>query len=337
MSIHVIKPGMFTTIQDKGRKGYQKYGVLTSGGMDPLSLRIANILTGNEENEAVLEITLMGPGPVLTCQKDELIGLTGADVEIDIDGEPAPLWKPLFVRSGSTITFGPCKRGCRAYLAVAGGFDVEPVMQSKSTYVRAGIGGLNGRPLEKGDVLSSGKPSIVADRLSDRLKSEVKQAAYSAPDWTVSHTHFLPLRKSPVIRVLPGRHLSFFQEISQHTFFEQPYQVTPQSDRMGCRLKGEPVHLKEKLELISEAVAFGSIQIPPDGQPIILLADRQTTGGYPRIGEVATVDLPLIAQAMPGANLYFKRIHHQDAEQALFKQEAELKELAARIKLEAFV
>lgn len=149
---------------------------------------------------------------MLTCQKDELIAVTGADVEIDIDGEPAPLWKPLFVRSGSTITFGPCKRGCRAYLAVAGGFDVEPVMQSKSTYVRAGIGGLNGRPLEKGDVLSIGKPSIVADRLSDRLKSEVKQAAYSAPDWTVSHTHFLPLRKSPVIRVLPGRHLSFFKK-----------------------------------------------------------------------------------------------------------------------------
>ncbi|AVM22729.1 biotin-dependent carboxyltransferase family protein [Bacillus pumilus] len=338
MSIHVIKPGMFTTIQDKGRKGYQKYGVLTSGGMDLLSLRMSNILTGNEESEAVLEITLMGPGPVLTCQRDELIAVTGADVEIDIDGEPAPLWKPLFVRSGSTITFGPCKRGCRAYLAVAGGFDVEPVMQSKSTYVRAGIGGRNGRPLEKGDVLSNGKPSIVADRLCHRLKkSNVKQAAFSAPDWTVSHAHFLPLRKSPVIRVLAGRHLSFFQETSQTAFFEQPYQVTPQSDRMGCRLKGEPVHLKEKLELISEAVAFGSIQIPPNGQPIILLADRQTTGGYPRIGEVATVDLPLIAQAMPGANLYFKQIDHQAAEQALFKQEAELRELAARIKLEAFV
>ena len=110
LSMHVIKPGMFTTIQDKGRIGYQKYGVLTSGGMDPLSLRIANILTGNQENEAVLEITLMGPGPVLTCQKDQLIAVTGADVEIEIDGEQAPLWKPLFIRAGSTITFGPCKR-----------------------------------------------------------------------------------------------------------------------------------------------------------------------------------------------------------------------------------
>ncbi|WP_415316188.1 biotin-dependent carboxyltransferase family protein [Bacillus safensis] len=336
MSIHVIKPGIYTTIQDKGRQGYQKYGVLTSGGMDPLSLRIANILTGNQENEAVLEVTLMGPGPVLTCEKDQLIAVTGADVEIDIDGERAPLWKPLFVRSGSTITFGLCKRGCRVYLAVAGGFDVEPVMQSKSTYVRAGIGGLKGRPLEKGDVLPVGEPSLVADHLFDRLKNKVKQAGYGAPDWTVSHDHFLPLRKSPVIRVLAGRYLSHFQETSQTAFFEQPYQVTPQSDRMGCRLKGEPVHLKEKLELISEAVAFGSIQIPPDGQPIILLADRQTTGGYPRIGEVATVDLPLIAQAMPGAKLYFEQIDHRDAEQALFKQEAELRELAARIKLEAF-
>ncbi|MDR0126999.1 biotin-dependent carboxyltransferase family protein [Bacillus zhangzhouensis] len=336
MSIHVIKPGMFTTIQDKGRKGYQKYGVLTSGGMDPLSLRIANILTGNQENEAVLEITLMGPGPVLTCQKDQLIAVTGADVEIDIDGEPAPLWKPLFIRAGSTITFGPCKRGCRSYLAMAGGFDVEPVMQSKSTYVRAGIGGLKGRLLEKGDDLTIGEPSPIAVSLFHLLKSKEKQVRYSAPDWTVSHAHFLPLRKSPVIRVLGGRHLSYFQEESQTAFFEQPYQVTPQSDRMGCRLKGEPIRLKQKLELISEAVAFGSVQIPPDGQPIILLADRQTTGGYPRIGEVATVDLPLIAQAMPGANLYFKQIDHHEAEQALFKQEAKLRELTARVKLEAF-
>lgn len=332
MSIHVIKPGMFTTIQDKGRIGYQKYGVLTSGGMDPLSLRIANILTGNQENEAVLEITLMGPGPVLTCQKDQLIAVTGADVEVEIDGEQVPLWKPLFIRAGSTITFGPCKRGCRSYLAVAGGFDVEPVMKSKSTYVRAKIGGVEGRPLEKGDVLPIGEPSPLAVSLVHMLKSKGERA----PDWTVNHAHFLPLGKSPVIRVLEGRHLSHFQEESQQAFFERSYQVTPQSDRMGCRLKGEPIRLKQKLELISEAVAFGSIQIPPDGQPIILLADRQTTGGYPRIGEVATVDLPLIAQAMPGANLTFQQIDRQEAEQALFTQEAEMKDLTARLKLEAF-
>lgn len=336
MSIHVVKPGMFTTIQDKGRKGYQKYGVLTSGGMDPLSLRIANILTGNQENEAVLEITLMGPGPVFTSQKDQLVAVTGADVEIDIDGEQAPLWKPLFIRAGSTITFGPCKRGCRSYLAAAGGFDVEPVMQSKSTYVRARIGGLEGRPLEKGDVLPVGEPSPLASSLFQMLKSKVTRGAYSAPDWTVNHAHFLPLRKSPVIRVLAGRHLCDFQKESQQAFFERPYQVTPQSDRMGCRLKGEPIRLKQKLELISEAVAFGSIQIPPDGQPIILLADRQTTGGYPRIGEVATVDLPLIAQAMPGANLTFQQIDRQEAEQALFSQEADMKELTTRLNLETF-
>ncbi|MEI4789660.1 biotin-dependent carboxyltransferase family protein [Bacillus sp. FJAT-53060] len=336
MSIQVIKPGMFTTIQDNGRKGYQKYGVLTSGGMDQLSLRIANILTGNQENEAVLEITLMGPGPVFKCQKDQLIAVTGADVEIDIDGDQAPLWKPLFIRSGSTITFGPCMRGCRSYLAVAGGFDVEPVMQSKSTYVRAGIGGLKGRLLEKDDVLTIGEPSSLATSLLHMLKSKEKYARYSAPDWTVNHTHFLPLRKSQVIRVLAGRYLSYFQEESQKAFFKQPYQVTPQSDRMGCRLKGEPIRLKQKLELISEAVAFGSVQIPPDGQPIILLADRQTTGGYPRMGEVATVDLPLIAQSMPGENLYFQQIDRQEAEQALFHQEEEVRELTARIKLEAF-
>ncbi|WP_353853792.1 biotin-dependent carboxyltransferase family protein [Bacillus sp. Bos-x628] len=336
MSIQVIKPGMFTTIQDTGRKGYQKYGVLTSGGMDQLSLRIANMLTGNQENEATLEITLMGSGPVFTCQKDQLIAVTGADVEIDINGEPAPLWKPLFIRSGSTITFGPCKRGCRSYLAVAGGFDVEPVMESKSTYVRAGIGGLKGRPLEKGDVLTIGEPSSLAISLFNMLKSKETYARYSAPNWTVNHSHFLPLRKSPVIRVLEGRHFPQFQEASRRVFFEQPFQVTPQSDRMGCRLKGEPIRLKQKLELISEAVAFGSVQIPPDGQPIILLADRQTTGGYPRIGEVATVDLHLIAQAMPGATLHFQQIDRHEAEKALFNQEEELRELTARIKLEAF-
>ncbi|MDM5296961.1 biotin-dependent carboxyltransferase family protein [Bacillus pumilus] len=336
MSIQVIKPGMFTTIQDKGRIGYQKYGVLTSGGMDQLSLRVANLLAGNQESEAALEISLMGPGPVFTCQTDQLIAVTGADVEVDIDGESAPLWKPLFIPSGSAISFGPCKRGCRSYLAVAGGFDIKPVMQSKSTYVRAEIGGLKGRPLAKGDVLPVGKPSRLACGLTKMLTTKVRNRGYGAPDWTVNHAHFLPLHKSPVIRIVAGRHMAHFQEESQQAFFEQPFQVTPQSDRMGCRLKGEPIRLKKKLELMSEAVACGSVQIPPDGQPIILLADRQTTGGYPRMGEVATVDVPLIAQAMPGANLHFQRIDRQEAERALVKQEEELRELTARIKLEAF-
>ncbi|MFS0655907.1 biotin-dependent carboxyltransferase family protein [Bacillus sp. 179-C3.3 HS] len=337
MSLHVVKPGMFTTIQDQGRRGYQKYGVLTSGGMDQLSLRIANILTGNDEGEAVLEITLMGTGPVFTSQTDQLIAVTGADVKVDIDGESAPLWKPLFIRSGSTITFGLCKRGCRAYLAVAGGIDVEPVMKSKSTYVRAEIGGLKGRPLEKGDELTIGKPSSIANGLCNMLKRKKKQTRYHAPDWTVNHSHFLPLWESPVIRVLAGKQMPLFREDSQRAFFSQPFQVTPQSDRMGCRLKGESIRLKEKRELISEAVAFGSIQIPPDGQPIILLADRQTTGGYPRIGEVATVDLPLIAQAMPGASLHFQLVEHHEAVQALIMQEEGLRELTARVKWEAFV
>ncbi|MGE6632054.1 biotin-dependent carboxyltransferase family protein [Bacillus sp. NPDC077027] len=334
MSIHVIKPGIFTTIQDKGRTGYQKYGVLTSGAMDPISRRVANLLTGNHQDEAVLEITLVGPGPAFTFEEDHVIAITGAEVTLEIDGQPAPLWKPIFVRAGSMLSFGPCKLGCRAYLAVAGGFNVLTVMNSKSTYVRAGIGGYKGRSLQKGDILQVGHPSILSHKMARKRSQKTKNTSFATPDWTVSHYSFLPLRKSPVIRVLPGRHFPYVEPSSQVAFFESEFQVTPQSDRMGCRLKGEPIRFKQNLELISEAVAFGSIQIPPDGQPIILLADRQTTGGYPRIGEIASVDLPLIAQARLGATIQFQRIDRHEAEEAIFTQEEQIRKLVARLKIE---
>lgn len=334
MSMKVLKPGLLTTVQDTGRTGYQKYGVLASGAMDTVSLRIANMLIGNSETEAGLEITLMGPGPSLYFSQPALIAVTGADFTLRINEEEAPLWKPVFVQENSTVTFGPCKLGCRAYLAAAGGFDVPAVMESKSTYVRAGIGGFHGRALQKEDELPIGEMTALSKKIAAKLSTEPDQNGFSAPNWRVSKYRFLPLKKNPVIRVVEGKQFADFSDKSKDRFYEEPFRVTPQSDRMGYRLKGEPLELKQPLEMVSEAVSFGTVQVPPDGNPIILLADRQTTGGYPRIAHIIAADLPAASQIMPGEQIHFQAVPLQEAEALVIKREKHMKELQTRIKME---
>ncbi|WP_156476329.1 biotin-dependent carboxyltransferase family protein [Bacillus nakamurai] len=330
----VLKPGLLTTIQDTGRTGYQKYGVLGSGAMDTVSLRIANMLAGNEETEAGLEITLMGPGPSFEMTESRVIAVTGAEFALHINGEPAPLWKPVFVKENSTISFGPCKLGSRAYLAVAGGFCVPAVMESKSTYVRAGIGGFHGRALQKDDELPLGSMTQLSKTIAARLSGSAGQNGFSAPDWAVSRRGFLPLKKNPAIRVLEGSQYNAFTEEAKTRFYHEPFKVTPQSDRMGYRLKGEPLELQEPLEMVSEAVTFGTVQVPPDGNPIILLADRQTTGGYPRIAHIISADLPLVSQTMPGEYITFRPVSREEAEMLILHREEQMKELKVRIKME---
>ncbi|MFJ9290522.1 5-oxoprolinase subunit C family protein [Bacillus halotolerans] len=330
----VLKPGLLTTVQDIGRTGYQKYGVLASGAMDTVSLRIANLLIGNSEKEAGLEITLMGPGPSLFVSEPMLIAVTGADFTLRVNDEEAPLWKPVLVKGNSTVTFGPCKLGSRAYLATAGGFNVPAVMESKSTYVRAGIGGFHGRALQKEDELPIGEMSSLSKTIVSHLSQHLGQRGFAAPNWSVSRYRFLPLKKNPVIRVLEGKQFSFFTEESKTRFYEETFRVTPQSDRMGYRLKGEPLELKAPLEMVSEAVTFGTVQVPPDGNPIILLADRQTTGGYPRIAHIISADLPIASQIMPGEHVQFEPVSLQEAEAIFIEREAHLKELKTRMKME---
>lgn len=319
--LKIIKSGLQTTVQDLGRFGFQKYGVIASGAMDSFAHRIANLLTGNEENAASLEITLVGP--VIQFEKDLFIALCGGDLSPKIDGEDVRMWRLLAVRKGSTLNFGQPRIGARCYLAVAGGIDVPEVMNSKSTYLRAEIGGFQGRSLKAGDQILTGP---IAPELQNALSNSTKGDF----DWQIPPARYF---EEPVVRMIKGRQFDLFSKDSKERIFTDSFTVSSHSDRMGYRLEGPGLALKNKAELISEAVAFGSIQVPADGNPIVLLADRQTTGGYPKIGQVASVDLPLISQLKPGERLRFKEISLEDAQQLFIEQEQQIRQLKIGIQL----
>ncbi|MCR8938454.1 biotin-dependent carboxyltransferase family protein [Brevibacillus laterosporus] len=336
MSIRVIKPGLLTLIQDQGRFGFRKYGVVTSEAMDPMALRIANMLVGNAEQLATLEMTLTGAE--LAFEHDSLIAITGADLSFTINGERLPMWRPIFVRSGTVVKGGGCRTGCRAYLAIAGGIEVEQVLGSRSTYARAGMGGYQGRSLQAGDYISVGEPANVTraflEKWYNKLAKQTSLRSWTSVDWSVSADCLATYRRNPQVRISRGTHFSLFTSESQQNLFQSPYKITPQSDRMGYRLQGAMLDLVEPIELLSEAVAFGTIQVPAEGYPIILLADRQTTGGYPRIGQVATVDLPILAQMKPGEEIMFTEIERDESEKLLMEREQFFIELQQGILLQ---
>ncbi|WP_264476600.1 5-oxoprolinase subunit C family protein [Jeotgalibacillus aurantiacus] len=316
--IKVIEAGLLSSIQDNGRTGYQESGVIQSGVMDTFTLRIANTLVGNNESEGVLELTLTGP--TLEFTEDHLIALCGADFSAEIDGAPAPLWRPVVVKKGSTLHMRFSKTGCRGVIAVAGGFDVPDVFGSKSTYLRAGIGGFKGRALDKEDVLPIGDPGKESE-------ATFKRAEESPFTWSVSGAYTESVYSPEFIRVMPGLQFDEFTEESKRTFTNSTYKLSKQSDRMGFRMEGEPLERTTDEDILSEGVAFGTIQVPSDGQPIILLADRQTLGGYPKIGQVASVDLPALIQKKPGESVRFKWITVKEAQLLFKKREQEWQEL----------
>lgn len=312
--ITVLKPGLLTTIQDLGRFGFQKYGVIASGAMDQLSHRISNILVGNNECEATIEMTLLGP--TLQFDKDCVIAICGADFTPSLNGNAISMWRPISVSKGSVLTLGSAKKGCRAYLSVSGGFSIPEVMNSKSTYLRGNIGGLNGKALQTNDQLILSESPI-----NIRVHNNWRPTTKIVPNLEINKT----------IRVIKGRQFHSFSEESQHDFLTKQFEVTTNSDRMGYRLKGPELTMKKKEEMISEAVSFGTIQVPSEGNPIVLLADRQTTGGYPKIAQVATVDLPHLAQTKPGDKLSFIEISHKEAQRLYLKREFKLKILKKAI------
>lgn len=312
----IRKGGLQTTVQDLGRTGFQKYGVVVSGAMDPYALRLANLLVGNAENAAALEITVMGP--TIHFEEDYIISICGGDLSAEIDGKAAGLWRPVTVTKGQTLTFGEPRIGSRCYVAIAGGIDVPELMNSRSTYLRAMLGGYQGRALKNGDQLTIGQTS--ADQKMN----------------TIDHSWFVPAllySSEPVIRVTAGHQFELFTEESRERFFAESFSVNTQSDRMGYRLNGPSLALSETKEMLSEAVVFGSIQVPADGNPIVLMADRQTAGGYPKIAEVITVDLPLISQLKPGDRLRFKKVGIEEAQALLRLQEKKINCLKRAIEL----
>ncbi|ARK25525.1 KipI antagonist [Sporosarcina sp. P37] len=322
MSVNVLNPGLLTTVQDIGRTGSQKFGVLVSGAMDSYSMRIANLLVGNDEREGVLEITLFGTG--LQFDEDTLIAITGGDLQTTVDGIHVPNWRPLLIRKGSVLKFGFSIEGCRAYLAIAGGIDIPVVMGSKSTYLVAGIGGFNGRALQQNDTLSFGELT----ESNERVWTSIEKLGGTA-DWAVPYHPFISLESVQTIRIIKGTEYERFNDTSKKRLVTQPYVVTPQSNRMGLRLEGSELALIEKLELLSEGVTFGTVQIPPNGKPIILMADRQTAGGYPKIAQVITADLGSLSQVKPNSKLHFQLITHAEAERELIAKE----ELVNQIKI----
>lgn len=232
--IKIIKPGLLTTIQDLGRYGFQKFGVIVSGVMDSLSHRIANLLVGNEENAPTLEITMVGP--VIEFERDTLISICGGDLSPSIDGKFVPLWRPVLVKKGSQLRFGQCKTGCRSYLAVAGGFDVPRVMGSTSTYLRAGIGGFKGRPLKTGDELKLSPPNNRSVQMIHDFSTKIGDQKFVATKWSVS-AGFIPIsNKIPSIRVIKGRQYQLFSKESQKSFFREPFEITIIKDHdVSCR------------------------------------------------------------------------------------------------------
>ena len=323
--ISVLKSGLMTSIQDLGRNGHQKHGVIVSGAMDPDAHKIANLLIGNDSNSPTMEITLLGP--VLEFQEDACIAICGGHLTPIIDGDPVSMGKPVYIKKGSELRFGQPKKGFRTYLAVSGGFEVPMVMDSASTYIRANIGGYEGRPLEKGDHLSFGPKSSLSQTLMEKLRPPKESDHYNEADWFVSREFYLPTTVNKPIRVMQGREFDLFDEQSQTNFFQGKFQIDSKSDRMGYRLTGTPLSLKKKQDILSESVTFGTIQVPPEGNPILLLADRQTTGGYPKIGQVASVDLPRIAQMRPGESLSFTEISHEESQHLLLERERNIKQL----------
>ena len=320
MTVNVLNPGLLTTVQDIGRHGSQKFGIIVSGAMDSYSMRIANLLVGNDENEGVLEITLFGT--TLQFDEDTLIAVTGGDLQTTIDGIPAQTWRPLLIKKGSVMKFGFAIEGCRGYLAFAGGISIPRVMGSKSTYIAASIGGFEGRPLTQGDQISFNELTDSNKRILESVKK-----CNGTPDWSVQYHDLVNLDADQTIRIIEGTEYEHFDEQSKQTLVSKPYIVTPQSNRMGSRLEGSELALKEKLELLSEGVTFGTVQIPPNGKPIILMADRQTTGGYPKIGQVITADLGSLSQLKPNSKLYFKLITHAEAERELLAKEQLINEI----------
>ncbi len=294
MSVKVVIPGALTTVQDAGRYGYQNSGIQTSGVMDHKAYVCANELVGNPPGEAVLEATLFGGS--MEVDEDTVIALTGADMEPQINGEPVEMNRPYLLKKGDSISLGMVKSGCRTYIAFGGGIDVPVVMGSRSTNMKCAMGGYEGRALKSGDVLKIGKPYVSYEEIKERrAKAEEYPSLIE-------------------IRVIEGPQAEYFSEKGKATFYGSTYTISDQSDRMGYRMEGEPVESISGTDIISDGIAFGAIQVPASGKPIILLADRQTTGGYAKIGVVCSFDIPKLVQGKPGDQVRFVGISVEEAQ-----------------------
>lgn len=305
MKMTILSSGPLSTIQDGGRFGLMNTGFSPGGAMDAYSMKIANLLVGNVPDLGVIEMTMLGISATFDC--DSLIALTGADMEPMLNDEPMPMYASVAVHKGDVLKMAMAKNGMRSYLAVAGGFDLPFEMGSQSTNLKCKIGGYQGRKLQKGDELP--------------LMHSV--AGMFAPERKINAQVKYP--SSIVVRVILGPQDDYFTEKGIDTFLNKVYTVTDQSDRMGIRLSGEKIENVNGVDIISDGIATGSVQIPASGTPIIMMADRQTTGGYAKIATVIHADLKRVAQARPGTQVRFAAVSEAEAVKLRRQEEAELK------------
>jgi KipI family sensor histidine kinase inhibitor len=302
--ITVLRPGLLTTIQDAGRWGYQHLGVPVSGPLDLLSHRLANALLGNPPEAATLEATIVGPE--LRFERDATIAITGADLQPTLEGTPLAMGSVVECAPGSVLRFGNRRAGARAYVAIDGGIGVPPMLGSRATHVMSGLGGVAGRALRAGDRVP--------------LRDRQRFSGGTARDRRIHGG------SSVRLRVMAGPQSEYADPSALEVLQQTRFTVSPQSDRMGYRLTGSALPMrKESGEMISDAAIVGALQVPPSGQPILLMADRQTTGGYPQIAVVITADLPLAAQLVPGDSILFELCSRADAIAALTEQEGSVR------------
>jgi len=326
MSLKILKTGMLDSIQDSGRFGYQQFGINPGGTMDKYAAAIANILVGNDKDEAVIEMHF--PAPAIFFEQPAMIALSGADFSANINGTPIPLNHAVIINKHTTLQFQTPKNKSRCYLAVKGGVKISKWLNSYSTNLVAEAGGFSGRKLLKDDILELN--NINNYKFLD--KEDFKILPWGAnEDFGIQY--------SEEFLVLQGSEWDWLDKASQEKFLKNPFFISHNSDRMGYRLASEPLHSATKTELVSSAVNFGTIQLLPDGQLIILMADHQTTGGYPRLGNIISAHLPTLAQMKAGDKIKFKFTDHQAAENLILKQQQHLTqlEIACKLRLENYI
>lgn len=313
MKLEIKRPGMLTTVQDEGRWGHQSSGVPVAGAMDLRALRLGNEMLGNEPGAAALEVTLLGPE--IYVEGSGAAVFAGAELGFSVNGENIGSWKAVLLKDGDVISFkGPQGKGCRGMLCVTGGIDVPPVMGSRSTHTRAKMGGLDGRALKAGDILPAGEPPALWKRLGRFTVPPETVPQYGADD--------------PLL-IITGLQEDSFTDEGKKTLFESEYVISPESDRMGCRLNGPKIgHTSAGADIVSDAIPLGAVQIPAHGMPIIMTADRQTTGGYTKIGVLSPLSIAALAQKMPGEKVRFKKASVADGE----AEQKQIHEAAERIR-----
>jgi 5-oxoprolinase (ATP-hydrolysing) subunit C len=338
--IDVLKAGVLTSVQDLGRHGHRHLGVALAGAMDSLSFEIANRLVGNPADAAALEIT-MGP-VVLRFTRATRVAITGTDFNASLDDTQVSSWWSLPVQAGQSLTLRGARRGMRAYVAVAGGIDVQPVLGSRSTDLKAGFGGLGGRALRDGDRLPFGPSSVYGKR--SVFSPDAPTFGVKAPAWSkfaeIDYPHLpphydgkVPIGPTIAVRVLRGHEYGEFGDAAQEALWTHDWTVTPNSNRVGYRLDGPALERTTKHDLRSHAVVPGTIQVPPSGKPIVLLADAQTTGGYPKIGVVISADLWRLGQARLGSTIHFVECTRDEAIEALRATQRYLTQVAAALEM----